>query len=142
MTSCIGLNWSWIPLRRNVTLRSYLKSLAKEAWDYVSWLTHEKNAIRSDGDLAVEMTAHSLSLFEQVIERREFGVPDRCPTCGSYRLGVDWRIDEEDAQIVQAQVCEVCAWFQEMKPEPLRRPDDDERDAAQIEGECLPSSDL
>jgi hypothetical protein len=29
-------------------LRSYLKGIATESWDYVNWLTHAKNAVRMD----------------------------------------------------------------------------------------------
>jgi hypothetical protein len=33
-------------------LRGYLKSTAKATWQYVSWLTHAKNAVRFHSDLA------------------------------------------------------------------------------------------
>lgn len=29
-------------------LRSYLKKLADETWEYVNWLTHAKSAVRLD----------------------------------------------------------------------------------------------
>jgi hypothetical protein len=131
-----------VPGPRNAALRSYLNEVASQTWDYVSWLTHAKNAIRLDGDLAIEMTAHFLSLFEQVVERQEMRVPDRCPSCASYRLAADWRFDEESNRTVQAQVCEACGWFQEMEPEPLQRPNREVDDRSVPEGPCMPSSEL
>jgi hypothetical protein len=131
-----------VPGPRNAALRSYLNTVASRAWDYVSSLTHAKNAIRVDGDLAVEMTAHFLSMFEQVIHRREMRVPDRCPSCGSYRLAADWRIDEDNDQFVQAQVCAACGWYLEIEPEPLHRPDFEAEDRPAPQGPCLPSSEL
>jgi hypothetical protein len=32
-------------------LRSYLKKLAVETWEYVNWLTHAKNAVRMDAEI-------------------------------------------------------------------------------------------
>lgn len=57
----------------NKRLRGYLKTIAKETWEYVSWLTHAKNATRFDGEMAVSATAHFLSVFEVAIERKESG---------------------------------------------------------------------
>jgi hypothetical protein len=132
-----------VPGSRDVDaeLRAYLRAIAKEAWDYVATLTHAKNATRIDGDLAVEVTAHVLAMFEQVIERQEMRVPDRCPSCASYRLAADWRFDQETEQSVQAQVCAACGWSLEMEPQPLQRPDAEPREPV-IEGPRLPSSEL
>lgn len=129
------------PGERNARLRGYLKGTSKKAWDYVSWLTHAKNAGRRDGDLAVEITAHILSLFEQTIWHAEMNMPDRCPDCDSYRVAPDWQIDEENAQIVQAQVCSACGWYEERDPEPLRRPLTTE-DREPPPGDCILSSEL
>ena len=41
-------------------LRGYLKTVAKAAWHLVSWLTHASNAIRFDGEMAVEATHSTL----------------------------------------------------------------------------------
>jgi hypothetical protein len=120
-------------------LRSYLKAIAKETWEYVSWLTHAKNATRHDGDLAVEMVAHFLSLFEQAIEHKERGGPERCPSCGSYRLAGDEEYDFDGGTVVRRRICEACDWAEEYEPEPLRAPP---LPSPTVEGDCLPSSDL
>ena len=120
-------------------LRSYLKALAKETWDYVSWLTHAKNAARADGEIAVEMVAHLLSLFEQAIERKERGGPERCPSCSSYRIVGDEEYDFEQGTVVRRRLCEACDWSEEYQPEPLGPP---ALPSPPAEGECLPSSEL
>lgn len=108
------------PGEKNGRLRAYLKGASRKAWEYVGWLTHAKNAGRFHGDLAVEIVGHVLSLFEQTIWHAEMDVPDRCPECESYRVSPDWRIDAENEQIISAQVCAACGWYEERDPEPLR----------------------
>lgn len=129
------------PGERNARLRCYLKGTSKKAWDYVSWLTHAKNAGRLDGDLAVEIVAHVLSLFEQTVWHTEMSVTARCPDCGSYRVAPDWRIDEDKDQITSAQVCAACGWYEECEPEPLRPPRAAEHREPPV-GDCIVSSDL
>lgn len=120
-------------------LRSYLKTLAKEAWEYVQWLTHAKNAARSDGAIAVEIVAHLLSLFEQAIERKERGGPERCPSCGSYRVVGDEEYDLDEGTVVRRRLCEACDWNEEYEPESLGPPPPPR---PPVEGDCLPSSEL
>ena len=120
-------------------LRSYLKALAKETWDYVSWLTHAKNAARPDGAIAVEIVAHLLSLFEEAIERTERGGPKRCPSCSSYRIVGDEEYDFDAGTVVRRRLCEACDWSEEYEPEPLGPPPPARPPP---EGDCLPSSEL
>lgn len=44
-------------------LRSYLKKLSVETWDYVNWLTHAKNAIRLDAEIGLKAVEHLLGVF-------------------------------------------------------------------------------
>jgi len=115
-------------------LRTYLKVVSKAAWQYVSWLTHAKNAARPDGEMAVEIVAHFLSLFEQAIERQERGGPERCPSCGSYRLVGDEEIDFENDAVIRRRLCEACEWSEEYEPEPLGPPPPPREPP---EGECV-----
>ena len=110
------------PGRSAEELRSYLKAMSKETWQYVSSVTHDKNARRSDGDMAVETVAHFLSLFEQAIERKERGGPERCPSCGSYRVVGEEEYDRDNDTIVRRRLCEACDWSEEYEPEPLGPP--------------------
>ena len=47
----------------NQQLRSYLKSISKETWQLVNWLTHAQNAIDFHGNLATEATENTLLSF-------------------------------------------------------------------------------
>jgi hypothetical protein len=63
------------PGSSDARLRSYIKAQARQTWDYVSWLTHAKNASRADGEIAVQIVAHFLQILEEAIDRAERGVP-------------------------------------------------------------------
>ena len=64
-------------------LRAYLKSISKSTWELVNWLTHAANAIRLDGQIAVDATQNILAAFGAALVRYERGVPDRYPSCSS-----------------------------------------------------------
>jgi hypothetical protein len=121
----------------NSELRGYLKAVAKLTWQYVGWLTHAKNAVRLDSDLAVEMVGHLLSVFEQAVERQERGGPDRCPSCESYRVVGDWEFDADGEVMLHRRLCEACSWSEDYEPEPLRAPSPP---PAAPEGECMTGS--
>lgn len=89
-------------------VRGHLKGTAKSTWELVSWLTHESGATRMDGALAVASVAHVLSSFGTALVRHERGEPDRCPTCGSYRL-TSYE-DPDSAGAVYVTICEACGW--------------------------------
>jgi hypothetical protein len=136
------LRWSELianavaPGEHSKRLRGYLKAIAKETWEYASWLTHAKNATRFDGQMAVSATAHFLGVFETAIARQESGLPDRCPECGSYRVDYHEFLDEEDDEFVRVRLCEACDWSEEYERQPLGHlpltwPDPPE-------GECIP----
>ena len=72
--------------RKNERIRSYLKGLAKESWQLVSWLTHAANASRDDGMIALNATPATLEAFGAALVRHERQAPDRCGRCGSLRL--------------------------------------------------------
>src|SRR5207245_6650555 len=116
-------------------LRSYLKSMSRDTWKYVSWLTHAKDARPHDGEMGVRMVAHFLSLFEQAIERRERGGPDRCPSCSSYRIARDEAFDMEDWTATRRRLCEACGWSEEYEPEPLGPPPPP---SPPPQGDCIP----
>jgi hypothetical protein len=67
-------------------LRSYLKKLARETWDLVNKLTHAKNAGSYDAEIATAAVGHFLSTVTATRMRWEAGDPERCGTCGSYRV--------------------------------------------------------
>jgi hypothetical protein len=76
-------------------LRSYLKKLAAETWEYVNWLTHAKSAVRMDAEIGLKSVEHLLGMFTAA--RLRFGRRTmRCEVCNSYEL--------------VAGVCRHCEW--------------------------------
>ncbi len=90
-------------------VRSYLKTIARSAWQLVSWLTHASNAVRLDGEMAVEATHSVVVAFAAAVIRFEHGIPSRCPQCGSYKVATRY-LAETEADGVYACVCETCGW--------------------------------
>ena len=66
-------------------LRSYLKKLAAETWQYVNWLTHAKNAMRMDAEIALKQVEYLLGIFTAAMLRLAHA-PTRCETCESYEV--------------------------------------------------------
>jgi len=90
-------------------VRNYLRTVAKSTWELVQWLTHEQNATRLDGELAVEATGHVLTVFSYALVRYERGEPERCPVCSSYCLTSDYR-PELGRGGAYVTLCESCGW--------------------------------
>ncbi len=88
-------------------VRRYLKSISKAGWQLVNWLTHASGATRADAILAVELTQHVLSIFGTAVLRRNLGIPDRCSSCGSYKIGI-WAQAEEDKDYDLVLRCQSC----------------------------------
>src|SRR5262245_44218049 len=73
-------------------VRGYLKAISRSGWQLVNWLTHASAATQADAVLALEATQHVLGTFGTAVFRHNRGIPDRCPTCGSYKIGL-WAPD-------------------------------------------------
>ncbi len=116
-------------------LRGYLKAMAKATWKYANWLTHAKNATRPDAQMAVQAVAHFLSLFESALERAEAGLPERCPNCGSYRIGTHDDFDWDKQTVTRERICEACEWREAYEPEPLGPPPVEPSEPP--EGDCV-----
>jgi predicted RNA-binding Zn-ribbon protein involved in translation (DUF1610 family) len=87
-------------------VRHYLKGIADETWQLVSWLTHARNATHADGRLSIDATQNVLAAFGAAVMRYETGAPDRCPRCSSYRMTIDFRSDI----MAEIPLCESCGW--------------------------------
>jgi hypothetical protein len=108
-------------------LRSYLKKMSAETWEYVNWLTHAKNAIRMDAEIGLKMVEHLLGCFT-ASQMRSARISTRCAECESYRL--------------VAGTCEVCGWS-DPDYEPVDMPMLTEDEIAERLAEpCTPSSDI
>jgi hypothetical protein len=111
----------------SASLRSYLKKLSVETWDYVNWLTHAKNAIRLDAEIGLKAAEHLLGTFTAARLRHEQG-NRRCERCGSYR--------------VVGGTCEHCSWVDTDYEVPdLPSPSSEETERRLAEP-CTPSSDI
>jgi hypothetical protein len=93
----------------NARLRAYLKTVGKETWQHVNWLTHTSNATRFDAEIAVANISHLISVFTVSIVRHHRGGPKRCEDCGSYRVG--------------GGVCPRCGWVDEAYVPPASKPE-------------------
>ncbi|MFJ3247885.1 hypothetical protein [Streptomyces sp. NPDC086782] len=108
-------------------LRSYLKKIAVETWEYVNWLTHAKNAVRIDAEIGLKAVEHLLVMFTEA--RLRFGqAATRCEECGSY--------------MVSAGTCTHCDWEDPNYQPPERRPVSEEEMARRLATPCTPSSDI
>jgi hypothetical protein len=91
---------------KNERLRGYLKGLAKESWQLVSWLTHAVDTTRDDGMIALNATHATLEAFGAALLRHERQTPERCGRCGSLKLIVLYRPELQ----VDGAVCQSCGW--------------------------------
>jgi hypothetical protein len=108
-------------------LRSYLKKLAAETWEYVNWLTHAKNAVRMDAEIGLKVVEHLLGMFTAA--RLRLGRASlRCEECGSYQL--------------VAGECRVCGWVDPSYEPPQVRELSEEERARRLATPCVPSSDI
>lgn len=108
-------------------LRSYLKKMAVETWEYVNWLTHAKNAVRLDAEIGLKSVEHLLGMFTAARLRSGASVR-RCEACGSYQ--------------VAAGTCRHCDWIDPTyQPPEAAELSGDER-ARRLAVPCIPSSDI
>jgi hypothetical protein len=109
-------------------LRSYLKKMAKETWDYVNWLTHAKNAGNHDAEIGVAAVSHLLATVTAARLRWAQRGNHRCAECGSYSLA--------------AGQCQRCGWTDPTyEPSQVRELSDEEL-ASRLAEPCTPSSDI
>ncbi|MGH3766384.1 MAG: hypothetical protein ACRDTX_14750 [Pseudonocardiaceae bacterium] len=115
------------PGESSARLRSYLKKLAVETWEYVNWLTHGKNAVRMDAEIGLKAVEHLLGTFTAA-RLRLARTPRRCETCGSYE--------------VLAGACRHCEWADPSYVPPKLHQWSEEERAQRLAEPCTPSSDI
>lgn len=109
-------------------LRSYVKKLTRETWDYVNRLTHAKNATRWDAEIGAAAVSHFLSVIAATTMRWAAGKQLRCADCGSYR--------------VEGGQCVRCGWADLSFKAPQPREFSEEELADRLSSPCVPSSDV
>jgi hypothetical protein len=108
-------------------LRSYLKKISVETWEYVNWLTHAKSAVRLDAEIGLKAVEHLLGVFTAARLRLARSVR-RCEECESYN--------------VVAGVCSHCGWTDETYEPPEYVPLSEEERQRRLAAPCTPSSDI
>lgn len=90
-------------------IRRHLKQVAASAWQLVGWLTHARNAFRTDSELVVDAVRHMLDSFVETIVRRESKRPERCPKCSSYQVESVYapELDQDPPYLI---TCAACGW--------------------------------
>ena len=71
------------PGASNKELRQYLKNTAKENWQLVNWLTHDRNASEATSSIAIHGCDTVVGHFIQVLHRSKTEKVKECPLCKS-----------------------------------------------------------
>lgn len=94
---------------RNKELRKHLKNTAKEAWQLVNWLTHDRSASRTASSIAIHSCQTVIGHFIQVLERERTDSVVQCPVCKSRNVRTYFDISiQPDGDYYMS--CGVCDW--------------------------------
>jgi hypothetical protein len=94
---------------RNKELRQHLKNTAKEAWQLVNWLTHDRSASRTASSIAIHSCQTVIGHFIQVLERERTDSVNQCPVCKSRNVRTHFDISiQPDGDYYMS--CGVCDW--------------------------------
>jgi hypothetical protein len=93
----------------NKELRQYLKGTAKDTWQLVNWLTHDRNANKTAASIAVHGCDTVVGHLVQILEREKTDRTDQCPLCGSRKLRTHFDISI-GADGDYFMTCGVCEW--------------------------------
>jgi hypothetical protein len=109
------IDWSEVVLNQlcgggsNKELRQYLKNTAKETWQLVNWLTHDRNANDTASSIAIHSCDTIVGHFVQLLERERTGNAEECPLCKSRNIRTHFDMSiEPDGDYYMT--CGVCAW--------------------------------
>lgn len=97
------------PGSSNKELRQHLKNTARETWQLVNWLTHDRNANATACSIADHACDTLIGHSRQIVERRRSDKTDECPVCHSrhVRTHFDISIPPDGDYYV---TCAVCHW--------------------------------
>lgn len=97
------------PGQPNKTLRQYLKTTADRTWQLANWLTHDRDANKTEAIIAHEAVGVQIGHFIQLVIRDRVDLVAQCPQCSSrdVRSYYDLEIDPDGAYY---QRCGACDW--------------------------------
>ena len=93
----------------NKELRQYLKGVARDTWQLVNWLTHDRNANETPCLIAIHGCDTVVGHFIQLLERSKTENPKHCPLCKSrnVRTHFDPALGSDGEYY---STCGVCDW--------------------------------
>lgn len=74
------------PGERNKELRSFMKAMADKTWGLVNWITHDRDASRSNTLIVAQSCSTFRGHFTTLLFRHRMDVSEQCPDCKSRRL--------------------------------------------------------
>ncbi|SRR6266536_2472699 len=93
----------------NKELRQHLKNTAKETWQLVNWLTHDRNANDTAATIAIHSTDTVVGHFVQLLVRDRTDNTHECPRCKSRDIRSHFDISiEPDGDYYMT--CGACNW--------------------------------
>jgi hypothetical protein len=93
----------------NKELRQHLKNTAKETWQLVNWLTHDRNANETASSIAIHSCETVVGHFVQLLTRKRTANIQECPLCKSRNVRTHYDISiEPDGDYYMT--CGVCKW--------------------------------
>jgi hypothetical protein len=109
------IDWSDLLLNQlypggsNKELRQYLKNTAKETWQLVNWLTHDRNVNGTASTIALHSCNTLVGHFVQILMRNRTGGIDGCPLCKSRNIRTHFDMSiEPDGDYYMT--CGICDW--------------------------------
>lgn len=97
------------PGASNKTLRQYLRETANRTWQLVNWLTHDRDANKTEAIIAHEAVGIQIGHFFQLVLRNRVDLVVQCPDCSSRDVHTyyDPAIEPNGAYY---QRCRACDW--------------------------------
>lgn len=93
----------------NKELRQHLKNIAKETWQLVNWLTHDRSANETAASVAIHTCQTTIGHFVQILERNRTDKTEQCPVCKSRNIRIHFDISiQPDGDYYSS--CGVCGW--------------------------------
>jgi hypothetical protein len=93
----------------NKELRQYLKGTAKDTWQLVNWLTHDRAANKTAASITVHGCDTVVGHLVQLLERERTDRTEQCPRCKSRRVKTHFDISiGEDGDYFMT--CAACEW--------------------------------
>jgi hypothetical protein len=96
------------PGSSNKELRQHLKNTAKETWQLVNWLTHDRGATKTASSIAINSCYTVVGHFMQILEKSRTDKTEICPVCKSRNLRThfDAAIPPDGDYYMSCGVCE------------------------------------